>query len=313
MSTWLIIVILAYLILAIVNLADKFLIDNFIKSSRAYTFLVGLLGGVVWLLAPFYLAWPGAALFYLNLIVGALFPAALLLLYRSLKLGEASKVLVIIGGAMPIFSFLLAALILKERFVAHELWAVALLIAGTIIIAWMPPKKKFLAYILKGLGLKHEMAGQAVLTALGAALIFAFFFVGSKVLYTAQPFLSAFIWLRLGSLLAVLVFLIPPSWRQEIFKNFKKLKGQHAKIFLANQAFAGAGFTLQNYAIAIGSVTLVNALQGVQYALLIILGGLLTMIYPKLISENISRAVIIQKIAAVILIAAGIYLLAIKA
>ncbi len=312
MNIWLAIVILAYLILAIVNLVDKFIIDNIIKSSRAYTFLVGLLSGVVWLGAPWLLHWPGPALFWLNLIIGALFPAGLLLLYRSLKLGEASKVLVVIGGAMPIFSFLLSAGILKETFSPRQLLALALLICGTVVIAWMPPKKKFLARLLAGLGFQDQLAKQAVATALAAALIFALFFVGSKILYLAQPFASAFIWIRLGSLLAVLTFLIPPSWRREIIKNFKRLRGHNAKIFLANQIFAGTGFTLQNYAIALGSVALVNALQGVQYALLIILGGLLTIFYPKLLTENIGRAIIIQKIIAVLLIAAGLYLLTIN-
>jgi len=312
MNTWLIIVILAYFILAIVNLADKFIIDNVIKSSRTYTFLVGLLSISAVLLAPFFLRWPGHILFYLNLIVGALFPIALLLLFRSLKIGEASKVLVISGGAVPIFSFILSANILKETFSSRQIIALGLLVVGTIVIAWMPPKKNLLANILKNLGFKNKEDKEAVLTALGASIIFALFFVGTKVLYTAQPFLSAFIWIRFGSLLAVLTFLIPPSWRQEIFKNFKKLRGKKAKLFLANQAFAGVGFTLQNYAIALGSVTLVNALQGVQYALLIILGGLITVFYPKLITEDISRAVIIQKVIAVILIAVGLYLLTVK-
>lgn len=310
MNTWLIVVILAYLILALVNLADKFIIDNIVKSSRTYTFLVGVLSGVVWLLAPFWLSWPGTALFWLNLIVGALFPAGLLLLYRALKLGEASKILVVAGGAVPIFSFLLSASVLKETFSSRQLVALVLLIAGTIVIAWMPPKKKLLGHLLASLGFKNRSSKQAVGLALGAALIFALFFVGTKVLYTTQPFLSAFIWIRLGSLLAVLTFLIPTAWRQEIFKNLKKFKGHPAKIFLTNQTFAAAGFTLQNYAIALGSVALVNALQGVQYALLIILGGLITFFYPKLVKENISRSVIVQKIAAIILIAIGLYLLA---
>lgn len=311
METWLIIVIIAYFILAIVNLADKFIIDNLIKSSRSYTFLVGGLSILVWVLAPFYLVWPGIALFWLNLIIGALFPAALLLLYRSLKLGEASKVMVIAGGAVPVFSFLLSLAILKENFSQQQIWALILLILGTVIIAWMPPKKKFLSHILAGLGLKSETELIAVFTALGAAMIFALFFVGTKILYIAEPFMSAFIWIRLGSFLAVLSFLLIPSWRKEIFKNLKKLKKHGAKIFLANQIFAGAGFTLQNYAIALGSVAIVNALQGVQYALLIIFAALLTIFYPKLITENISRIVIIQKVIAIILIAAGLYLLTI--
>lgn len=312
MNTWLIIVIIAYFILALVNLADKFIIDNIIKSSRTYTFLVSLLGGVALLFGPFFLYWPGSVLFFLNLLVGALFPAALLLLYRSLKLGEASKVLVIIGGAMPIFSFLLSAAILKETYSSNQLAALACLITGTVVIAWMPTRKKFLVSILKSLGLADKTEKEAILTAIGASLLFALFFVGTKVAYLGQDFLSGFIWIRLGSLLAALTFLIIPSWRREIVKNLKKLQGGNGKIFFTNQLFAGTGFALQNYAIALGSVAMVNALQGVQYALLVIMAAILTIFYPKLIKEKISRGIVIQKIVAIVLIAFGLYLLAIK-
>jgi len=309
MSTWLIIVILAYFILALVNLADKFIIDNIIKSSRAYTFLVGLAGGLVWLAAPWYLAWPDWTLFWSDLLIGALFPVGLLLLYRSLKIGEASRVIVVAGAAVPIFSFGLSIAILHETFSVKQLTALGLLILGTVVIAWLPPKHKFLAHILSNLGWSINHGYQAVLTALGAAAIFALFFVGSKVLFLTQPFTSAFIWIRLGSVVAVLSFLLFKSWRREIFKNFKKLHGNNAKLFAANQLFAATGFTLQNYAVAIGSVALVNALQAVQYALLIIFAAILTLFYPRLIKEKITSMVIAQKIAAVALIAGGLYLL----
>ena len=70
------------------------------------------------------------------------------------------------------------------------------------------------------------------------------------------------------------------------------------------------GFLLQNYAIFLGSVALVNALQGVQYAFLLVLGGLISVFYPNLLKENISTKVVIQKLTAVLLISIGLYFLA---
>ena len=67
---------------------------------------------------------------------------------------------------------------------------------------------------------------------------------------------------------------------------------------------------MQNYAIALGSVVLVNALQGVQYAFLMVLGGLITVFYPKIIKEKINNVIILQKIVAITLISFGLYFIA---
>ena len=310
---WLIIVVIAYFILAIVNLVDKFLLDNILPSSKTYTFLVGALSGLALLLAPVWLAWPGAALLIANLAAGALFPLALLLLYRALKLGDASKILVIAGGAVPVGTLILSSIFLAEKFSARQLTAVGLLVLGTMVIAWVPPQKRVINQIMAWLKIKTVYTGESLAMALTAALIFSLFFVASKYLYSRQPFMSAFIWLRLGSFLAVLLFLLNRRWRREIFQHLKKLTGRReVKVFLANQGFAGAGFILQNYAVALGSVTLINALQGVQYALLLVLGGVITVFYPRILKENISRLVIIQKITAIILISLGLFLISFK-
>ena len=78
-------------------------------------------------------------------------------------------------------------------------------------------------------------------------------------------------------------------------------------MFFSNQGIAAIGFLLQNYAIFLGSVAIVNALQGVQFAFLLVLGGLISVFFPKLLKENVSKMVIIQKILAIVLISLGLY------
>ena len=141
-------------------------------------------------------------------------------------------------------------------------------------------------------------------------MVFAAFFVGSKYLYDQQAFLSSFIWIRLGTFLAALLLLIPIKWRREIKKGLKHLKGDGKLIFFSNQALAAIGFLMQNYAIALGSVVLVNALQGVQYGFLLVLGGLVTVFYPKVMKEKITTIIILQKIVAITLISFGLYFIA---
>ena len=304
---WLLIAIVAYLILAIVNLADKFLLEKVVPSAKTYTFLVGILGLVVIVISPWFLEWPGVYLFLGNVIIGALFPGALLLLYRALKIGDASKIIPLVGGVVPIFTVLLALIFLGERFSSTQWIAIVYLLLGTVMLVWLPAGHSLWTKMLAWLGLSKQKNKIAILTAVGAGLVFAIFFVGTKFLYDQQSFLSSFIWIRLGTFLASLCLLAPKSIRIEIFQGLKKLKGKQSVLFFSNQGIAAIGFLLQNYAIFLGSVVLVNALQGVQYAFLLVLGGLISVFFPKLLRENISKMIIVQKILAVILISLGLY------
>lgn len=306
---WLVLAVIAYFILALVNILDKFLLDKVLPSNKAYTFLVGSIGVVVFILSPWFLKWPGINLFFLNLIIGALFPAALLLFYKSLKESEASKALVLIGGLMPCFTLLFSVLFLGDKFNLYQWLALVFLLLGTFIISWLPEKQSFLNKALIFLKIKKKPSKLSLLTAIGAAFLFALFFAGNKYAFNTQKFLSAFIWIRAGSFLFVLGMLFPKKIRKEIFNSIGKMKMKKGALFFANQGLSAVGFFLQNLAISLTSVALVSALQGVQYVFVIILGALFTIFFPRILKENISKKIIIQKIIAVIFIALGLYLL----
>lgn len=307
---WLVIAIFAYLILALVNLADKFLLDKIVPSAKTYTFLVSVLGLIVLIVAPWALNWPGWSWFLIDILVGALFPLALLLLYRALKLGDTSKIIPLVGGAIPIFTISLSILFLGDSFSFKQWIAISLLLVGTVLMALMPAGHSLWSQMMLWFGLTKQRNREAIITAIAAGLIFALFFVGTKYTYQTQEFLSAFIWVRIGTFLAGLSLLLFSESRREIFKGIKKLKNSKGLLLFANQAIAAIGFLLQNYAIFLGSVALVNALQGVQYAFLLVLGALISVFYPNLLKENISAKVIIQKFIAVIFISIGLYFLA---
>lgn len=308
--TWLSVAIIAYFLLALVNILDKFLLENAVNSSRAYTFLVGILGMAVFAFAPWFLKWPGIDLFLFNILVGVFFPLALLFFYAALKKGEASKTLLLIGGAVPVFTLIFSLILLNDSFSSRQWLALSSLLIGTIIISWLPEKQNFWHRALEVLKINRKKTYKGLMLALFAGIFFALFFIGSKEAFNNQEFFSAFIWIRGGSFIFVLLFLLHLRSRKEIFSNIKKLNSKKGSMFIANQGLAAGGFLLQNYAISLTSVALVNALQGVQYVFIIIIGVVATLFYPKFLSENISKPIIIQKIIAVLLIAFGLYLIA---
>jgi drug/metabolite transporter (DMT)-like permease len=314
--SWFLIAVLSYLLLAVVNLFDKFLLNKVLSSTKTYVFLVCLLGSLVGLASPWFLEWPGLGMLLFNIGLGTILAFALYFLYESLKKSDASKVLIIIGGTIPIFSIILSVGFLGDRFSLNQWLGMALSLIGIFLIAIIPTKQSWWHRFWMNLGLKKKKSNRALVLALASALVYAIFFVGTKYAYQTQSFASAFIWIKLGSLVPVLYLLFVPKHRLEIVGNLvkkdkKKDQGKSKFLVLFNQILGAVSGILQNYAIFLGPVAIINALQGVQYAFLIVLGIIFTVFFPKIIKEDIGAKAIVYKGSAIILISLGLYLIAI--
>ncbi len=297
---WLVVVILAHLLNAVVFVIDKFLLSKAVKDTFSYVAAIGLLGAVVILLIPFVaFEYPGIWLLFVNLITGVFFIAALLYFFQSLQRNEASRIVPLIGSTIPVITFILSFLFLGERLDSFELLAFLVLIVGTFILT-----KEEKSHVQK-----KKFTIQGLWGAFLAAFFFALSFVLNKYIFDTQPFWSGFIWIRIGSLLTIFALLLSSQRRLAIKTAVRKTKKRILGIFLGNQAIGALGFILISYAISLASVTLVNALQGVQYALLLILAIIASLKYPKILQENMSRSALTQKFFGVILIGAGLFIL----
>lgn len=297
---WFFVAIASYFILAVVNLVDKRLLIGLIPSPRIYAFYVGALSALIILLIPFVdFQVPDFAGLVLALTAGAVFILALLGFYRALSRFEASRVVPTVGGLAPVFSFILIYFFSSgKELLPFSKWpAFLLLLAGSVLINWS--RKKSVTY-------------ESFLTSAFAAFLFAFSFVLSGYVYLEQPFWSGLVIIKLGGLLAAAgLFLFSGEVRMELFRRQITFQKKTMGIFAVNQ-IAGAGANLlQNWAIALAPlvfIPIINALQGIQYAFLLILSVLLSFKLPELLREEISARVIGQKVAAVVLLAAGTFL-----
>ena len=80
-------------------------------------------------------------------------------------------------------------------------------------------------------------------------------------------------------------------------------------VFLCNKSLAAGAFLLQTYAISLGSVSVVNALQGVQYAFVLVLALIVSLFFPKIFKEEVGTGPVMQKIAGIVLVSFGVALL----
>jgi drug/metabolite transporter (DMT)-like permease len=306
---WISVAISSYLLLAISNIIDKFLVDNVLKNSRIYAFVVCSAGMLSWLVAPWFLKWPGFGAFSFNLLSGVFFASALYFLYESLRKGEASRVLVMIGGITPLFSVIFSWLFLGETYSNRQLGGFVLLLLGIFLIAGLPTERNYLKRLFDRLGFAPSLAAGGLWMAVFSAFFYALYFVSSKHAYSFQPFFSVFLWSRLGAVLGAIILLsLYFDWR-ETKKSLGKRGDKRTYLVLLNQGIGSLGFVLQNYAIYLGSVALTNALQGVQYAFILIISAVLAILTPKFIREDFSWKSLLWKLLAILIIAAGLYLI----
>ena len=288
--------IIAYILFALNGVIDKFLLSKAVRHPVAYAFYVGLTAPLVLVLLPFgFQMLTSVVDVLIALVGGGLFVFALYFFYVAIQKTSISRIMPLEGGFVPLFTLILAYFILGERLSSYQLLAFAFLVTGGVMIVF--EKDKF--------GWHPKALGSGVL----AAFLFALSFTLTKYIYDQTNFVSGLIWTRAGFFLFSLTLLIPKKSRQKIFDAPRKVKPKNMFLYYGNRVTGGVAGFLQNYAIAIGSVTLVNALQGTQFAFLLLMTVILSIYWPKILKEDISKWVLVQKIFAIILITTGLTLL----
>ena len=297
---WLIAAISAYLILSIVFTIDKYLLGGGLPNPKIYAFYVGILGILVLFLIPFVdFSIPEFSQIILAFLSGAIYVYDLFWFYKALSTYEASRIVPTIGALVPLFTFGLVFVFSfgKEILSLTGFVALLLLISGSVLITL--EKKKFIN--LKSLRI------SAI-----TAFLFSLSFILAKYVYLEQSFWSAFIWLKIGGILMALSFLSSKEVKKGVFRT-KTFRGKIATLFLFNQGMGALANILQNWAIALAPlvyVSIINALQGVQYAFLFLITLFLSFKFPQILKERISKEILIQKIVAIFLIGMGLAILA---
>ena len=143
-----------------------------------------------------------------------------------------------------------------------------------------------------------------------SGLLYAVSHVASKYIYDIYGFYTGLVWTRgFMGLFGLLLLFSPQIWKKSRAKKNKlKNKKNQFLLVMSTRIFAIVAVLLIQYGIAVGSVTIVNALAGVQFAFLIALVAILTKFLPKFFKERFVRGELKTEILAVLIIAIGLAL-----
>lgn len=301
---WLVIATIAYFLTALAVILDKFLLSSKKVSHPAiYAFYSGLLSLSAFFLFPFGFHSVNLNEAILSIFAGVIFIFGILSLFFALAKNEASQVIPTVGATTPVATYFFSMFLLGEKLGNYQIFGLFALIFGGLLISLE----------ISGKGKKSKKGffsgfSSSILAGVLLAVAFTLF----KNLFGHDNFINVYIWTRFGLLAGSVFLLVHPSWRKAIlnslkgFKNPQDTNKRSGLLFVLNKILGGSGSILLNFAISIGSVTLVNALVSIEYVFIFLLGIIFSHWFPNFFQERKNTAVILQKITAIIIITFGL-------
>lgn len=299
---WLLLALFAHVGNAFVFIIDKGLLGtNSVVSRPAwYAGLSGVMAAGAGLLLLIHFVLPTSFVLIWSLMAGGCWVVGLWLFYIGLKEGEASRIVPIAGSSVPLFTLLFSIAVGGEHLSLNDAMAIFLLIAGGLLLS-LPFK------------VKTRLPLVAVVAAVASGVVFAAYFTIIDFVYSNfTPFVTALAYTRLGVGVVALLWLgvlmlvdRPREQRRSKSTPSSSITGA----LVASKTIGMGALVLQHYAISLGSVAVVNALQGFQYLFLLVMAVLFSKFVPRVFKEELNRIALGQKVGGIVLVSAGLILL----
>ena len=299
---WFLVALLPPFLWSISNHIDKYLINKYFQNAGAGALVIfsALIGTV--LLPVIALFTPGvfdiSKINALIIIVNGILIICSLMPYLYALSKEEASVVVPLWQLIPVFTYLLAYVLLGESLSSRQLVAFGLIFIGTFIISLdlTHPIPK----------LKHTVLLLMVLSCLLGAIGGVVF----KYVALEETFWVSAFWQYIGfTIFALFLLIFIPSYRRSFFYVVKQNKGFVLGLNTLNEFISIIAALIMNYASLLAPVALVSVLNGLQPFFVFVVGLILTLYFPKLGKEKVTTKDVIQKILAISIVIIGAYLL----
>lgn len=217
---------------------------------------------------------------------------ALVSMYDALKTSDASDVMPVIGAISAISSFGMAYLFLGGSLTPNFIWGVAILAMGTALVSEL------------------RFTASTVLHTVHSGLFFALHYIAMKGLFSETSFDDGFFWSRIAFVLFALSLLLVPAYLSKIMEQTKKTSKRGGVLILLNKVMAGVAAFLLLKSTDLGEVAVVQALDGLKYVFIIVIGVFIGRFIPDTAGENeFDTNTIIRKVLYVGIISIGFVIL----
>jgi drug/metabolite transporter (DMT)-like permease len=309
MPLWIVLVVIAQAMSAAVSLMDRYLVVSE-KMGRPlvltfYTSVLSVGALLIFVLGWFPITfdaftipsfsnveWPTLSILGYSLVAALTFVLALLALFESFRLAQASDVVPVVTSVNAVVTLLLSFYVFDTVLPPNALWGFLFLVVGTFLVAHFRLNKKL-----------------ALLTGISGAL-FAIHFVLLKVLFLETTFDNAFFWSRMCIVVVALCMLfLPNCCQQTVARGARRAKLSGLVILFVSKTLAGISGIILLKAIEFGDISIVQALSGLQFVFLVFFAIFFGHKAPTCVGENCEMHDRIQKIVSVSIIVTGFVVL----
>lgn len=304
LRNWILIAVLGNLFAAASSIIAKIALSGSASkpiNPTVYAFYSGLGGIVVFFAALIFNIWfDFLKISFTEAVIGIVSGIFLIFslwpFYLALYRSEASRVMTLFVGSMPLFTFLLKYFFVGERLNTIQILAFVFLVLGGILV-FFKRRNNF------------RLDLRSVFLTIGSALGIAIGLVLAGEIFKLQGFFSGFFWISIGYLFASLIIFIWPGQKQKILVISAYAEKRSAFLFFSDKSFSILGSGLTKYAISLVSATLVNAFEGLRQFFVLVLAMAISFWRPDILKEELEGIVLWQKVIAAILVGIGLVLI----
>jgi uncharacterized membrane protein len=285
--TWILLATAGQFLNAVVAVLDKYIVSDekamprpfvyafyscLLTSSWVLVFLLPFIPGLSMLGIPSLadVQKPSIQVVGMAFLAAYTFFMALVSMFDALKHADASDVMPAIGGVSALATFLLSYLFFGMALEVHVILGVLLLASGT--------------FLLSHVRLSNNTS--LLLHVFHAGLFFGLHYIVMKGLFLETNFADGFFWSRVCFVLFALSLLLVPTYYEKITQQTKTTSKRTGAIVIAAKVLAGIAAFMLLKATDQGDVAVVQALDGLKFVFIILLGVVIGRFTPYSAGEN---------------------------
>ena len=288
---------------ALTNHIDKYLISKVVKNADSRSLIVfstlvaGFAMSVIYAIIcefRFDFDLQSILLLFFN---SALYAVSLYYYFKALSRDDTT-IVVIMFQLIPVFMLLLSPLVLGNQGIsAIQLVGGIVTTIAAIAVTYEPEKKKF--------------SKDKLITLLMMAFVslsYAVWFIIEKVVTNDHDFNQTMLWSNLTLfIVGIIIFIFLKSYRKAFNAMLKSNGVKIVGLNLLNELLNSFGGVCSNFDVKMDSVALVSFVsQGVQPFIVMIIGIIITKLFPKVEKETVTKKEIIKRVLAIALCIIGL-------
>lgn len=300
---WFLIALIGPILYSLSNHTDKYLISKYLKGGAVGSLII--FSSIFSVVALPVVLFIHPSVFTIGILKGIalafngmLLVIAILCYFYALHKDEASYV-VPFYQMIPIFGFILGYFILGETISVIQGIASFVIIIGALVLSFE-------------FGDEIKFKKEVVLLMTLASVLYAINGVIFKLIALKDGFWLSTFWSLVGKIVLGVIFLIfIQSYRQQFFEMLKENKVAVLGLNSLSEMLFIVAESVMQYATLLAPIALVLLVNSFQPFFVFIIGIFLTLFFPNISQESLSRKNVIQKIIGIGLIIIGTYFIGI--